>query len=117
MKKTVIFTMAFFLLLIGTAFADWSVTVSWTHSTSTYMTEEKVFLGSEEICTVKTGETAACNFQRTDAQAEAVRGQMVTIVAYNDAGIASDPLSVGKFEPPQTPTAPTGGAILYQWVK
>jgi hypothetical protein len=115
--KKILVAVLFILFASSYSYADWSITVSWTHSNSPYATKEKVFVGQDEICSVDIGNTAVCNFQKTDAEAEALRGQIVSIVSYNDIGLESNPLNVGSFDPPKAPSSPTGGAILYQYVK
>lgn len=60
MKK--LFIILFVLLIDIQAYADWSVTVTWTRSVGPNLASEQVFYNSESKCTVAPTAPTTCNF-------------------------------------------------------
>ena len=66
------------VLMASMAWADYSVTVTWTHSVGPNLKNEKIFLDTVEQCDVLAASPATCNFTVTD-----LTNQEVTAIAYN----------------------------------
>ena len=94
------------LVFAGIAFADWSVTVTWTPSVGPNLANEKVLLDGAEKCSVDAGQPANCNFTVTD-----LTGQEVSIVSYNAQGGSSVPYAVGSLVEMPNPAPAAGGVI------
>lgn len=107
MKKTLIlFTVClFYFVVVAPALADWSVTVTWTHSVGPNLQNEKVFLDGVEQCNVLGTNPATCNFIVTD-----LMGQAVSIVSYNTQSTPSDSYDVGTLL--VVPAPPSGPGLI-----
>lgn len=60
MKK--LFIALAIVLMAAPAFADWSVTVTWTRSVGPNLASEKVFYGVDEKCSVLSTAQTTCQF-------------------------------------------------------
>lgn len=103
MKKRLLLVLLMVLMAVP-ALADWSVTVTWTHSVGPNLQNEKVYLDGAEQCTVLGTDPATCNFTVTD-----LSGQGVSVIAYNSQGTASASYEMGTLL--AVPVAPTSGLI------
>lgn len=105
MKKIIIIIAVFFN--IGFAYADWSVTVTWTNSAGPNLDKEVVRLDGVDKCVVKAGETTKCIFEIQE-----LKGQKVEVISSNIQG-AENGFVVGTlFEAPEPAT---GGHISIHW--
>jgi len=107
--KKMILAVLMVTLMAGIAFADYSVTVTWTHSVNGDLKNEKVFLDAVEKCDVLAAAAATCNFTVTD-----LTGQAVTIQAFNSQNTGSLIHDVGTLL--AIPEPPTGGQLTIIYV-
>jgi hypothetical protein len=70
-----------FLLTGSTAFADWSVTVTWTRSTGPNLASEMVLLDTATKCTITATAPTTCQFN-----VPTLTGQAVKIRSFNSQG-------------------------------
>jgi len=103
MKK--LFIALLMVLIAVPALADWSVTVTWTHSVGPNLQNEKVFLDGAEQCDVLGTDPATCNFTVTD-----LTGQVISIVSYNTQSTPSDPYNMGTLL--VVPAPPSGPGLI-----
>jgi len=101
MKKLFLITMMAIVLFGSVAHADYSVTVTWTHSVNGNLKNEKVFLDAVEQCDVLAADPATCTFIVTD-----LTGQMVSAQAYNTQDVGSSIYEMGTLL--TIPEPPTG---------
>lgn len=103
--KSIIIVISALLIGCGSAFADWSVTVSnWTPSAGPNLSYEEVQLDGAVQCTVNAGDSTTCNFVVPN-----LTNQEVSIVSFNDQGTASTPHVVGNL---LSAPAPASGGVI-----
>lgn len=83
MKKLLIcLGIAGMMFLPGTcAFADWSVTVTWTRSAGPNLDHETVMLDATQKCSVPATDPTTCQFNLAT-----ISGQSLTVRSYNSQG-------------------------------
>jgi hypothetical protein len=101
MKKVLLAVLMTFLMA-GIAYADYSVTVTWTLNGQ--LKNEKVFLDGVEKCDVLAADPATCTFMVTD-----LTGQAVTAQAFNTQGTGSAIYEMGTLL--TIPEPPTGAVF------
>ena len=100
MKK--LFLIMAMVLVASVAWADYSVTVTWTHSVGPNLKNEKIFLDTVEQCDVLAASPATCNFVVTD-----LSGQEISAQAFNTQDIGSELYVMGTIL--AIPAPPTSG--------
>lgn len=92
------------IIFSGLAHADYSITMTWTHSVGPNLKNEKAFIDGVEIseCNVLAADSATCTFVVTD-----LSGQEITMQAFNTQDVGSDIYVVGNLL--EIPAPPTGG--------
>ena len=103
--KLIMAVLAIFLFST-VAMADYSVTMTWTHSINADLKNEKAFMDGVEIleCAVLAADPATCTFIITD-----LSGQAITMQAFNTQDVGGAIYDVGTLlEIPEPPT----GAIF-----
>ena len=103
MKKVLLAVLMTFLMA-GIAYADYSVTVTWTHSINGQLKNEKFFLDGVEKCDVLAADPATCTFTVID-----LTGQAVTAQAYNTQDVGSSIYEMGTLL--TIPEPPTGAVF------
>jgi hypothetical protein len=85
MKKILLAVLAV-LVFAAPAFADWSVTVTWTRSVGPNLDFERVLWNGDQKCDVAATETTSCNFILPELGGEVVIRSYNTQGAYSQAG-------------------------------
>lgn len=102
MKKALMILAALLLFAAVPAWADWSVTVTWTRSVGPSLDYETVMWNGAQKCTVQETEPTTCNFVLPTL------GGDVVIRSYNTQGAYSQAGPFGIAEPP----VPATGVII-----
>lgn len=105
MKKILFFILTFFVTT--SAYADWSVTVTWTKSVGPNLDKEIVRMDGASKCVVKAGQATKCIFNVTE-----LKGQKIEVISSNIQG-AENGFVVGTLF--EAPKPATGGFISIHW--
>ncbi len=98
MKKLILFL----LLLTSPAFADWSITTSWTRSSGPDLASEQVLSSGVSKCTVIPPATTTCTW------VEPTLNKTIVIRSFNSQGAYNDTVAVQVNNAP----APATGILI-----
>jgi len=98
MKKLFSIVALLIVFVAGPVWADWSVTVTWTHSVGPNLAYEQVLYNGAEKCTVQAADPATCNFVIPEL------GGDVVLKAFNTQGAFSETAPIPISEAPAPPT-------------
>ena len=102
----IIQTLIAVLLFAPQAFADWSITVTWTPSIGPELASETVLYDGTERCTVSSGDSATCSFITPDL------GGSVVVRSTNSQGAFTETTPVLVSSQP-TPAAGVNVHVTY----
>ena len=77
--KKLFLALAILAMAAGMAYADYSVTVTYDHSTGPNLQNEKIYLDGVEQCDILAASPATCTFIVTDLAGQEVSGQAFNI--------------------------------------